>query len=44
MNSLPKPDQVKAPRDDRNRDQVPIHLAREFDRVFLEQGGSNDFT
>jgi uncharacterized membrane protein YfcA len=36
MSSLPKPDAVKAPPGDRNRDLAPIHPARELDRVFLD--------
>ena len=36
MSSLPNPDPVKAPPDDRNPDRAPIHPARELDRVFLD--------
>ena len=36
MSSLPKPDQVKAPPDDRNHERAPIHLLREF-RPILDQ-------
>jgi hypothetical protein len=44
MSNPPKPDQVKAPPDDADHDRAPICPAHEFDRVFLEQGGSNDPT
>jgi sulfite exporter TauE/SafE len=37
MSSLPKPDEDAAPPDDRNHDRAPMHLAREFDRVFLDR-------
>jgi uncharacterized membrane protein YfcA len=36
MSGLPKPDEVKAPPEDRNHDLAPIHPARELDRVFLD--------